>query len=111
MSGHPSCVKITLTSRAVAASVLSRAAGSVLAGALLRAVLAEGVRGTQLAAVFSAIPGRADAGAVNGRTLRVVLAVATILTTLAERVEGTRSGAGLTVPSYFAGTISGPRMT
>jgi len=37
--------RISLTSRAVAASVLGRAASAVLAGALLRAVLAEGVLG------------------------------------------------------------------
>lgn len=97
--------------RAVAASVLSRAAGAVLAGALLRAVLPEGVRRAQLAAVLAAIPGRADASAVDRRALRVVLAVAAIQAILAECVEGTRPGARLAVPSRLAGTISGPRMT
>jgi len=100
-----------LTSRAVAASILSRAAGSVLAGALLSAILPKSVRGAQLAAILSAISGRADASTVDWRALRVVLAVATILTTLAECVEWTRSSAGFAIPSHFAGTLSGPRMT
>lgn len=103
--------KVTLTSRAVAASVLSRAAGSVFAGALLSAILPKSVRGAQLAAILSAISGRAVASTVDWRALRVVLAVATILTILAECVEWTRSSAGFAIPSHFAGTLSGPRMT
>ena len=96
--------------RTVTAPVLGRASSSILAGARLRAILPEGVLGTQLAAILAAVSGRADASAVDGRTLRVVLAVAVILTILAVHVEGTRPGAGLTVPSHLAGALSGPRM-
>lgn len=103
--------KIILTIRAVAASVLRRAAGSVLASALLRAVFSECVCGAQLAAILSAISGRTNTCTIDGRALCVVLAVTTILTTLAKCVEGTRSGAGFAVPSHFAGTLSGPRVT
>lgn len=58
--------KITLTSGTVAASVFRRAAGSVLACALLRAVFPEGVHGAKFAAILTAISGCADASAVDG---------------------------------------------
>lgn len=99
-----------LTSRTVAASVLGRTSSSILTGTCLRAILPEGVLGTQLAAILAAIPGGADASAIDGRTLRVILAVAVILATFAIHVEGTRPGAGLAIPSYLARALSGPWM-
>lgn len=103
--------RISLTGGAVAASVFRRAASSVLAGAFLRAILAEGVHRAQLAAVGSTVSGRADAGAVHWRALRVVLAVAAILAILAIRIKGTWSRASLAVPAHLAGALSCPGMT
>lgn len=99
-----------LTSCAVAASVFGRASSSVLAGAFLRAVLSESIRGAQLVAILAAVSGRADARAVDRRALRVVLAVAAILAARTVGVQGTRSAAGLAVPSLLAEALSGPGM-
>lgn len=103
-------LQITLTGRTIAPPILGRAGSSVLAGTHLRAILAEGVLWTQLAAILAAVSGRADASAVDGRTLRVILAVAVILAVLAIHVKGTRSGASLAVPSHLTGALPGPRM-
>lgn len=105
----PICPIITCC--AVAPSVVRRASGSVLAGAVLRAILAECIFRAYLAAVGASKAGRAYAASVYRRALGVVLAVAPILAIFTVVGVRARPGASSAVPADAADAGAGPWMT